>query len=171
MYSKDDDLSRELKPLWKALNFGQKRTRLMDDIDRDIAAGNLKSWDDAPDLIEPYPRGDVQVEGDEIERALQPGEAAFLDEGEVVSDLSDGEEQCEGDDKGPDGGAVPTGPRPGGLETDGAVPTGSRPGGLETEILATTSPTAPSQGGDVVVPVLTAGASGGARELGGANAY
>ena len=81
----------------ECLNFGQKRTRLMDDIDRDIAAGNLQSWDDAPDLIEPYPRGDVQVEGDEIERALQPGEAAFLDEDEVVSDLSDGEEQREGD--------------------------------------------------------------------------
>ena len=104
------------------------------DIDADIAAGNLTSWDDAPDLIEPYPRGDAMLEGQEIERAPQPGEDAYAESDN--SDLSEGNDEGSDDDgKGGGGGggaakgaAGPSGSEPGGGE-GAARPDGSEPGG------------------------------------------
>jgi len=66
----------------------RRRAEAIAEIDRDIDAGCYSSWEEVVDLIEPFPRGDVQLEGEEIQPAAQPNESVVTD-AEEMSSISD----------------------------------------------------------------------------------
>ena len=79
------------------------------DIDQDIEAGVLQSWEQVCDLIEPFPRGDHMLEGQEIQPSAEEGEALWNDNSDDDDDDDDaGDDNGKGgDEMGKTSGASP----------------------------------------------------------------
>jgi len=62
-------------------------------IDADISAGLLWKWQQVETLILPFPRGDVHLEGEELEASLVPGEKPYDDDSDEESELEDDDDE------------------------------------------------------------------------------
>ena len=101
-------LSRQLHVFWEELDMPTKRREAIQAIDDDIAAGRLSDWEDVKDIIEPFPRGDHLLEGQEIEPAAGDQEI-FWNDDSSVSSMPSGDDDDDDDDGGGGGGARTSG--------------------------------------------------------------
>ena len=91
--NEDHLLSRAVKQFWDDLDMRAKISEALRDIDADIDAGLLTSWGQAPQLLAPFPRGDVEAEGLELQPGLADGEKAYQD-----ASSTEGSEEGDDDD-------------------------------------------------------------------------
>ena len=82
-------MSTDLAPFWAKLDMPALRAEAKASIDQDIKHGFLKNWAQVESLILPFPRGDISIEGEEVEAALAPDEKPFDDDTESESDFGD----------------------------------------------------------------------------------
>lgn len=82
-------LSADLKPFWHKLDMPTLRAQAKAAIDQDMRIGILDSWKQVEGMILPFPRGDVSLEGEELEASLPPGEPAFDEETDEETDIED----------------------------------------------------------------------------------
>jgi hypothetical protein len=92
--AEDDDLGSDVAPFWRELNMPALRAEAKAQIDQDLAAGLVWKWEHVVRYILPFPRGDVALEGEEVDSALVPGERAYEEE---TDDESIDDEELDGD--------------------------------------------------------------------------
>ena len=86
-------MGSDLKEFWQQLDMPALRAETKRAIDQDLSIGILSRWEDVESLILPFPRGDVNLEGEELEPALVPGEKPYGDESEEESEPSGDEHE------------------------------------------------------------------------------
>lgn len=67
----------------------ERRRVAIAEVQQDFDAGILREWKDVVGLITPFPRGDTHYEGQELEKPLEEGEAAFEEKVWEVSPSSE----------------------------------------------------------------------------------
>lgn len=82
-------MSTDLKPFWHKLDMPTLRAAAKAAIDQDMRIGILDSWKQVEGMILPFPRGDVSLEGEELEASLLPGERAFDEDTDEETDIED----------------------------------------------------------------------------------
>ena len=85
----DHLLGSDLAPFWKRLDMSALRDQAKATIDQDLSIGAVFRWEQVEGLILPFPRGDVTVEGEELDAPLVPGEKPFDDETDEESEFDD----------------------------------------------------------------------------------
>ena len=100
----DHLISRDNEPFWKDIDMAAERRKIIEEIDFDVEQGVLTSWEQVVNLIEPFPRGDRMLEGEEIEAAQQEDECPW-DDASAESEISFSDDDADdGDDHGGGGG-------------------------------------------------------------------
>ena len=82
-------LSADLKPFWAKLGMPALRAEAKAAIDQEMSIGILSTWKQVEGMILPFPRGDVSLQGEELESALAPADKAFDDETDEETDIED----------------------------------------------------------------------------------
>ena len=81
-------MSSDLAKFWNELDMPALRAQAKAAIDQDLELGLLSRWEQVEGLIQPFPRGDISLQGEELEAALAPGEKPYEDETDEESEMS-----------------------------------------------------------------------------------